>query len=191
MGRASIFLVSILIVLAVSGCSTSSSTAGPNDAASNDAAEGGPMIDASIDVRPPTDASGGQDAGELDGGMEAGPPLPCGATSPCAIGSCCLGLDASLCGTNCGCNPGLACAAAAQCGSMLDLCCIQLQTSPCAAGSFVSSCLPSCGAGTAQLCNPLVSGECAVGMCSTSAQDLMPVGLPTDAGFGVCASPED
>jgi hypothetical protein len=189
MGRASIIVGSILTVLALSGCSTSSSPGGPNDAAAEDAMEAGPMIDASIDVRPATDAPGGQDTGELDGGVDAGPPLPCGASSPCAIGSCCLGLDASLCGTNCGCDPGIACAAAAQCGSMLDLCCIQLQTSPCAAGSFVSSCLPSCGAGTQQLCNPLVSGECAVGTCSTTAQGLNPVGLPTDAGYGVCTSP--
>jgi hypothetical protein len=142
-----------------------------------------------MDAHPTIDAPGTQDSGETEAGADAGP-VACNAASGCLSGDCCVFADASTCGINCACGVALGCAYASQCGVKADVCCIQESSNGCTAGTWASTCLPTCnGAGSAQLCNPANPTECTLGTCSDAAKVLAGVNLPADAGFGVCVVP--
>jgi hypothetical protein len=191
MTRACLVLASIGALLALPGCSSSSSPGPTTDASATDATadDATNPTDAGADAHPTTDGPGAPDSGETEAGSDAGP-VACNAVSGCLSGDCCIFADASTCGINCACGVALGCAYASQCGVKTDVCCIQQSTNGCTAGTWASTCLPTCnGAGSAQLCNPASANECTLGTCSDTPKVLAGVNLPPDAGFGVCVVP--
>ena len=179
--------------LALWGCSSSSSAVAVEAGALDSSTDGGQLdarAEAGHDAQTMLEAAPMLDAAEMDAELDAGPPQTCSAVGGCLMGNCCVVGDAGdgVCGTNCGCAAALACASASQCPTAPDVCCIQQYGSTCPTGSWLSTCVPACTTGTYQLCSPTALNECAAGSCLTTAKALAAVGLPADAGFGICSA---
>jgi hypothetical protein len=69
------------------------------------------------------------------------------------------------------------------------VCCINRRPADvtCASGHFVARCAIACANGALEMCDPSSStNTCVNAQCSNDSGDLANVGLPPNAGYGVC-----
>lgn len=184
-----IALVLTLFVLGTPACGGasfgpggSSDGGGQSGSSSGGGGDGGSRLDAGGDSNPPP-----TEAGEPPG-TYCGPDLECSGTGMQQGKVCCVtdgNPPAYACaGAECGCATQLDCARDDECGTAMRCCIFNRMDSSCPAGHYVASCAADC-VGGAHLCVP-GGGPAQCIATQACSPDTTSVGLPLQAGFGVC-----
>lgn len=142
-------------------------------------------------------SSGSGSGGASEAGTEGGVPVPsgtyCGPNLVCTGSGmqqgtvCCVSGDNppsyECAGAQCGCATQLDCSSDAECGLGTHCCIDDRKDTACSTGHWIARCQAVCLA--EQLCDPAgPPAQClAMKSCTSDASN---VGLPSNAGFGVC-----
>jgi hypothetical protein len=146
------------------------------------AACGGSAFSVGSDSGANNPSAQGPDAAATVSGVACGGST-CSGTTPV----CCAGASPTCAHQECGCETQLECASEKNCPITAPFCCIDNRSDlTCSAGHFISRCAPACLNGSNRLCSPAAVASCGTGVCTTDPGDLSGVGLPANAGFGVC-----